>query len=831
MKKKRNLELKSKDIFVICCSLFFTSLFVFLYFKEVNYEQRKENESEIAYILNYENFVERRFIDRNLWTKIKKNSKLYNKDFIRVSPQSTSEILFNDNTKISLSENTMVQIYVGQDGNYATLSDNGEIVVDLSGSNSNFIVTTGKGEKINLNSGSVMSLSTFNSNVELNVKKGNARYLNSEGVEKVVSQGSGITTDEKGMIQSKNFVVLLPEKNSNIFNFGNELKEVKFTWSKNDFLIEKIKLEISNNKSFTNNIVELEIDANDSRKNVFLPNGKYFWKIQLLDESGFEINGNSENGNFNIIDCGLPELIMPLMNESFVKKDENVQVTFKWQEKLFCDSYEFVIARDNKFNHIVTTRKVKDTKLNLSLDVGKYYWKVKPIYNIEGVDQNFIDEYSTFNIKVYEKKESPVVYSPEDNKEFYKLKKSKEKDGVYFSWQDDSDFVEYNFILSKDKNFSSVVKNVKLRESFYFVPITELEIDSVYYWKVCGKFDDGTESKFSDVRKIRIVKNNNLQKKLIYPIDGMHFSLESVVDNSFSWIIEDADFYKVQFSKDKNFKSIYLEKKVTQDSVNGIKFEPGVWYWRVIDNEDVQRITPIGYFIVDEPPHIPVPIKLVYPNDYKKIDGLYCAENEIDFTWETDEKIKNAKFVVKKILDNGAKENYVVRNSLSHIQSVKRLTPGKYTWQVIGSNVFGDDISSDVCQFEVTEVLKLKAPVLIQPENRKIFDAEFLKTKSNLKFEWSAVTGATNYIFTIKKQGQNNSNIVYKNFDSSIKEYNLNDFTIFDNGNYVWSVKAQRIDSTGFIIQDGSVASNSFSMNVQLPGKIEMKNSGIQYGE
>ena len=42
---------------------------------------------------------------------------------------------------------------------------------------------------------------------------------------------------------------------------------------------EKIKLEISNNKSFTNNIVELEIDANDSRKNVFLPNGKYFWKI------------------------------------------------------------------------------------------------------------------------------------------------------------------------------------------------------------------------------------------------------------------------------------------------------------------------------------------------------------------------------------------------------------------------------------------------------------------------------------------------------------------------------------------------------------------------
>ena len=39
------------------------------------------------------------------------------------------------------------------------------------------------------------------------------------------------------------------------------------------------------------------------------------------------------------------------------------------------------------------------------------------------------------------------------------------------------------------------------RESFYFVPITELEIDSVYYWKVCGKFDDGTESKFSDVRK------------------------------------------------------------------------------------------------------------------------------------------------------------------------------------------------------------------------------------------------------------------------------------------------------------------------------------------
>ena len=53
-----------------------------------------------------------------------------------------------------------------------------------------------------------------------------------------------------------------------------------------------------------------------------------------------------------------------------------------------------------------------------------------------------------------------------------------------------------------------------------------MEIDSVYYWKVCGKFDDGTESKFSDVRKTF----NDFQQESAIALNNM------VITSSHPWI-------------------------------------------------------------------------------------------------------------------------------------------------------------------------------------------------------------------------------------------------------------------------------------------------------
>ena len=59
----------------------------------------------------------------------------------------------------------------------------------------------------------------------------------------------------------------------------------------------------------------------------------------------------------------------------------------------------------------------------------------------------------------------------------------------------------------------------------------------------------------------------------------------------------------------------------------------------------------------------------------------------------------------------------------------------------------------------------------------------------------------------------------------------FDDISLLSNGNFVWSVTAENCADDGFLIQSGNPASNEFSIQVQLPGKIQIKDVGAQYGE
>lgn len=829
MKKKRNLELKSKDIFIIIFSLLLSLFFVFLFINDLNREFTKEDDEKIAIVLFQEKQTERRFKDRNLWTRLKENSSLYNGDYIRVSPMASSEILFNDKSEIFLSENTLAQIYIDKDGNYASISQNGGISVDLSKANSKFYISTFNGETIKVQPGAVVNLNSNNSGIEVDVKKGSAEYYDNKGVEKRILNGSGIVVSNEGTMTQKSLVVLSPVENDKIINLSDNSKQVSFLWSTNNSNIKKLRIEVFNDKKNSERIFSKEVLADSSKETLLLPNGKYYWKIFPLDQNGALYNNSFETGSFNVVDCGSLSLLFPVKNENFNLKDQRLPIRFSWEEKKFAINYELIVARDYDFNYVVTRRIINATSDIVNLDAGKYYWKVNPIYNF-GSEIKFNNKnISTFNILFVKKNDCPDIYIPKNEESFYKYKKIKKSDGINFAWANDSDFIEYNFVLAKDSNFKNIMYNQKIKENHFFIPISEFEIDSTYYWKINAVLSDNSITKDSEVRKFSVVKNDNLLQKIITPLDGSHFSIDSVKENIFAWTIEDSDSYKIEFSKDKDFKKIVYSQDVKTDSIKGLQFEPGLFYWRVLDNDQAGRSTNVAVFIVDEPPHIPLPVKLLYPQDYKKFNGLYLAENSLNFNWSSNEKLKSAKFIIKKLNSKNQKVKYLEKKSFDRNQTVKRITPGKYYWQVIASTINDEDISSDEFYFEVSDIPLLKKPSLIEPVNKQIFDSAFLKNNDKITFKWANVKDATKYIFVLRKK--DGKVLINKDFPSSINEFVVKDFSIFDNGEFYWSVKAQRSDADGYLIQDGIVSENTFSMHVQLPGKIEIINSGIQYGE
>ena len=129
---KKRIRFKSilLDLFVtaICICAFFFSLKYF--FIELNRNTVRTDISSIAQVQYKYKTAQRKFKDRVVWERLQQNSTLYNGDIIRTASQATATILFSNNSSLELGENTMLQIFITDDGDYVISLDSGTIAVE-----------------------------------------------------------------------------------------------------------------------------------------------------------------------------------------------------------------------------------------------------------------------------------------------------------------------------------------------------------------------------------------------------------------------------------------------------------------------------------------------------------------------------------------------------------------------------------------------------------------------------------------------------------------------------------------------------------------------------
>lgn len=99
-----------------------------------------------------------------------------------------------------------------------------------------------------------------------------------------------------------------------------------------------------------------------------------------------------------------------------------------------------------------------------------------------------------------------------------------------------------------------------------------------------------------------------------------------------------------------------------------------------------------------------------------------------------------------------------------------------------------------------------------------------------IEFNWDPVQSANAYIFTIYQQTPSGRVQIFRSDPLRTTSYTLEDLDILDNGTFAWQVEAVRIGNNNAVERRGRVGESQFIIDVPVPGRIQVEDTGILYG-
>ena len=323
---------------------------------------------------------------------------------------------------------------------------------------------------------------------------------------------------------------------------------------------DSYRLQVSENKNFTLNLVDSLITSDTSFILTGLENNKtYYWRLKSVYGSN-ESNWSNPRAFTTLLKS--PELIEPADNET----DFPVRGLFEWDSVAGATYYKINISKTPEFDSIaVDETGITDTSYSLAvLDFGrKYYWRVKAMnFDNEGLWSD-INTFTTEQKKVLS---APILLSPLRDTVDVPLS------GLLI-WNPVADADKYNLELSFYPDFLSNVitgNNIDSTSQYY----NGLNYNTIYYWHVSAENQDDTSS-WSDTWRFTTQKFENINE---------------TKDNDF--IVKFLENRKIIINLDKNEKISYFtlfdllgreilkhEIKQNPDFIDCSQYEPGIFIY------------------------------------------------------------------------------------------------------------------------------------------------------------------------------------------------------------------------------------------------------------
>ncbi|MDX1957741.1 MAG: FecR family protein [Leptospiraceae bacterium] len=288
-------------------------------------------------------------------------------------------------------------------------------------------------------------------------------------------------------------------------------KTVLFKWKEN-FLIKEYTIEISKDADF-NSIVKT-ITTLQSQINVEFPEeGKYYYRFKLtfnhpdIPNKSTPIQSIDLKRNDNLV---APILLSPHDNtEIYHPSNTSLPIYFYWEDKDDFDSYKIQISNDYSFQRIYFEEIISASTYIFKKQIpeGKYFWRLIGNHNSKEA------VYSKINIFTLKKEDIKIfLQSPENGVEIDSTKEDK----FEFKWLTTELVEDFQFEISKNKNFTSKVLIQKVKKKN--ILISGLTIGS-YYWRVLGLKGNMK----SNIGYFKIWSNESIEAPSLEESDGTFF--------------------------------------------------------------------------------------------------------------------------------------------------------------------------------------------------------------------------------------------------------------------------------------------------------------------
>ena len=398
MDKKKFKFSKTDIIIVLICltgALFCGAAFWGAY----NNTLEKLNEEPVGEIIFQKRVAHRKFIERNVWDRLRQSSAIYNGDTIRTIEQAEAIIILGDEvTNISMGEYTIIQVFFSyQKGAQIDFSEGN---LDVSSENSSVMITSG--DSIIVVEGQ-SRMEKSDEGFVLSVLEGQVSFDGNE-----MEAGSILALEPDGSI-NKNPIITMTSFRSSAYVLGNAQGKTPVEFSWNNFNFDKdtfVIIEIAADRGFNNKLETRDVYVGEEQSSsvfISLETGNYWWRAypaargtESLDNRK-PVNRFFPSGTLEVIPAAQTVLISPLNRAELILPIEpRVQLSWSASEGAF--SYQLEISAHSDLNSPSVSRRIESNSLTIeNINYGKWYWRITPVFpaHIKGnVIPSIINEFS-----------------------------------------------------------------------------------------------------------------------------------------------------------------------------------------------------------------------------------------------------------------------------------------------------------------------------------------------------------------------------------------------------------------------------------------------------
>ena len=442
----------------------------------------------VGSIFYVHNTVQRRHNDSVIWEDARRQTPVYNNNYVRTDEKSEAVVTLEDKTRIDLDPDTMIVLDVSEKKTNIEVR-RGSLIIRRAGSGKGLTIRSGESSALVVD-GDVRFQRRGNKELVVRPISGRARV----GKERsLISSGqSAVLSRKKTRIIRTRFVALSPRDNARFFTTKPALS-VNLRWRGK----ERILLEVSERSDFKNSFLR-EVVVGGRRLPPLSP-GIYFWRAGSASRGEFTVMRG-----FRVVRLAPIALLAPFngAKQTFVR--QNPLVRFVWEKNALALSYVLEVSRDASFRDIIHKASTLRRNYSLALGEGKYFWRVRSRGAFQGARP--ASRTRVFRVTRRGAYETPEPARPLDGGSISReLLRGK---GELFHWQNDPELNRARLWIASDAHFRRVVFSGEASENFL-----NLKHDlppGRYYWRVQGRDEKGKTGPLSRPAAFRVVSSRAL---------------------------------------------------------------------------------------------------------------------------------------------------------------------------------------------------------------------------------------------------------------------------------------------------------------------------------